>query len=85
MLGSINARETSLDLYLFYSEVTRRGGFHQVYLLAQKLNRPCFLCEICMCFWTLVYTKHIDSIQGIFLMWYITVISASSRRTKIVD
>ncbi|XP_012569925.1 putative high mobility group B protein 11 [Cicer arietinum] len=25
-----NVRETSLDLYLFYLEVTRRGGFHQV-------------------------------------------------------
>ncbi|KAK2403248.1 high mobility group B protein [Trifolium repens] len=25
-----NARETSLDLYLFYLEVTRRGGYHQV-------------------------------------------------------
>ncbi|KAK7277244.1 hypothetical protein RIF29_18395 [Crotalaria pallida] len=26
----INVRETLLDLYLFYSEVTRRGGYHQV-------------------------------------------------------
>ncbi|KAK4273389.1 hypothetical protein QN277_021802 [Acacia crassicarpa] len=26
----INARETLLDLFLFYSEVTRRGGYHQV-------------------------------------------------------
>ncbi|XP_039690128.1 putative high mobility group B protein 11 isoform X2 [Medicago truncatula] len=25
-----NVRETSLDLYLFYLEVTRRGGYHQV-------------------------------------------------------
>ncbi|XP_061361404.1 high mobility group B protein 10-like [Gastrolobium bilobum] len=25
-----NARETLLDLYLFYLEVTRRGGYHQV-------------------------------------------------------
>ncbi|XP_028791421.1 high mobility group B protein 10-like [Neltuma alba] len=26
----IDARETLLDLFLFYSEVTRRGGYHQV-------------------------------------------------------
>lgn len=26
----IDARETSLDMFLFYSEVTRRGGYHQV-------------------------------------------------------
>ncbi|TKY52313.1 High mobility group B protein 10 [Spatholobus suberectus] len=26
----INVRETLLDLYLFYLEVTRRGGYHQV-------------------------------------------------------
>ncbi|XP_058756391.1 high mobility group B protein 10-like [Vicia villosa] len=26
----LNVRETSLDLYLFYLEVTKRGGYHQV-------------------------------------------------------
>ena len=33
LLGSFNVRETLLDLYLFYLEVTRREGYHQVYIL----------------------------------------------------
>jgi len=32
ILCSFNVRETSLDLYLLYLEVTRRGGFHQVFV-----------------------------------------------------
>ena len=28
-----DVRRTSLDLYLFYLEVTKRGGYHQVYCL----------------------------------------------------
>jgi len=30
-LGRFDVRKTSLDLYLFYLEVTKRGGYHQVY------------------------------------------------------
>jgi len=37
LFGSFNVRETSLDLYLFYLEVTKRGGYHQVYCSVHRL------------------------------------------------
>lgn len=38
LFGSFNVRETSLDLYLFYLEVTRRGGYQQVYCLVTSYH-----------------------------------------------
>jgi len=45
LLCRFNVRETSLDLYLLYLEVTRRGGFHQVCILYVHFS----LMHACVC------------------------------------